>query len=94
MDNNKISHVDEHAISQVISDIEEKFGKMSVTHGNEHVFFGMNITFNKNGTVTIMMKEYLQEAIEDFGEDIVNVTTSPAQKGMFAVDKCSERLEE
>ena len=39
------------------------------------------------------MKEYLQEAIEDFGEDIVSVTTSPAQKGMLKVDKCSEKLD-
>ena len=60
--------------------------------GNEHVFLGMNITFNKSSTVTIMMKEYFEEAIEYFGKDIVSVTTSPAQKYMFAVDKRSERL--
>ena len=67
-------------MSQVIADIEEEFGKMSVTRGNEHVFLDVNIIFNKNCTFTIMMKEYLEEAIEDFGEDIVGVTTSLAQK--------------
>ena len=86
LDNNKIFHVDENVVLKIISDIEDKFGKMSVTRGNKHVFLGMNIIFNKNITATIMMKEYLEEAIDDFGEDIVSVTTSPAQKRMFAVD--------
>ena len=63
---------------------------MSVTRRNEHVFLGMNIKFNKNNTVIITMKEYLQEAIEDFGEDIMSVTISLAQKGMVALDKRSE----
>ena len=56
IDNNKISHVDENVVSQVISDIEEKLGKMSVMSGNEQVCFGMNIKFNKNSTVTSIVK--------------------------------------
>ena len=51
----------------------------------------MNITFIKKSTVIIMVKEWLEEAIENFGEDIVSVTASPAQKCMFAVDKHSEK---
>ena len=39
-----------------------------------------------------MMKKYLEGAIEDFEEDIVRLITSPAQKGIFAVDKHSKRL--
>ena len=52
----------------------------------------MNILFNKKSTVDIIMKEYLEEDIEDFGEDIVSVTTSPTQKSMFIVDKRSDKL--
>ena len=92
MDDNKISHVDENIVTQTIDDIDAKFGKMSVTHRNEYVFLGMNITFNKNSTVTIMMKEYLDKSIEYFGDDIVIKTTSPAQKSMFVVDRNSEKL--
>ena len=47
MDNNQIFHVDENIVSQVISDIEEKCGKISVTHRNDLVFLDMNIIFNE-----------------------------------------------
>ena len=51
-------------VTQVIKDIETKFGQMSITRGNKHVFLGMNITFDESSTVAIMMREYLEEAIE------------------------------
>ena len=51
-------------VIQVIKDIEAKFGEMSITRGNKHVFLGMNITFNTNSIVKIMMKEYHEEAIK------------------------------
>ena len=77
----------------MVSDIEEKFGKTRVTRRNKHMFLGMNATFNKNSMVTIMMNKYLQEAIEDFGEDTVSVKISTAKNDIFAVDENSERLE-
>ena len=39
-----------------------------------------------------MMREYLEEDIEDFAEDIVSKTTSSAQKGMSSVDYHSDKL--
>jgi hypothetical protein len=30
----------------------------------------MNITFHDDGTVSVKMKDYIKEAIADFGEDI------------------------
>ena len=57
-----------------------------------NTFLGLNINFNKNSTVTITMKEYLEEVIKDFGEDSVSKTTSPAQTGIFVVGENSERL--
>ena len=63
VDNTKISHVDENVVTQVIEDIEAKFGKTSVTHRNDPLFLGMNITLNKNSTITIIMKDYFEEAI-------------------------------
>ena len=51
----------------------------------------MYIIFSKNSTVAFIMKKYLQETKEDFGDNGVSVTMSPAQKGMLVVDKRSER---
>ena len=70
VDDNKILHVDDTVVTDIIEKIEAKFGKMTVTRGKHHVFLGMDITFNdNNGTVTILMKEYLKEAIADSGMD-------------------------
>ena len=70
MDDNKISHVDSKAVSQVIKVIENKFGEMTVTRGKEYVFLRMNIRFRGNGTFAILMNEYLEEEIMEFGKEI------------------------
>ena len=54
----------------------------------------MNITFIYNGKFEILMKEYLEEAIDEFGEKIVATTTPTAQKGLFSVNPDSEMLDE
>ena len=51
VNDNKISHVDHEAVSNTIKIIEKRFGKMTVTRGNEHIFLGMEILFKKGGTV-------------------------------------------
>ena len=92
VDDTKISHIDSKVVSEVIEGIETKFGKMSVTRGEDHVFLGMHIHFRGDGTFSILMKEYLEEAIEEFGEEIIATTTSPATKSLFIVNSNSERL--
>ena len=94
VDDNKISHVDDTAVTDIIEKIKAKFGKMTVTRGKHHVFLGMDITFNDNdGTVTILMKEYLKEAIADSGMDASKVAPTPAKKDLFTVDDVSEQLD-
>jgi hypothetical protein len=94
VNDNKISHVDDTVVTNIIEKIEVKFGKMTVTRGKHHVFLGMDITFNdNNGTVTILMKEYLKEAIPDSGMDATKVAPTPAKKDLFTVDDGSEQLD-
>jgi len=86
--------VDDTVVTDIIEKIEAKFGKMTVTRGKHHVFLGMDITFNDNdGTVTILMKEYLKEAIADSGMDASKVAPTPAKKDLFTVDDVSEQLD-
>ena len=92
VDDNKISHVDDTVVTDIIEKIEVKFGNMTVTRGKHHVFLGMDITFNDDdGTVTILMKEYLKEAIVDSGMDASKVAPTPAKKDLFTVDDGSEQ---
>jgi Reverse transcriptase (RNA-dependent DNA polymerase)/Zinc knuckle len=92
VDDTKISHQDDNVVSNVIELIESKFGKMTVTRGREHVFLGMKIDFHTNGTASIRMKEYIAEAIQDFGEDISRQAATPAKKNLFDIDGKSEEL--
>ena len=69
VDDNYISHISNRVLDMVIGKIEEWFGKMAVTHGDAHVFLGMKLRFPGDGTVRILMKEYILEAIDLFGEN-------------------------
>ena len=93
LDDNKISHVDERVVTSIMEKIEERFGKMTVTRGKEHVFLGMNIRFNDDGTASIRMKEYVQEAISEFSEPITKSATSPSRRDLFEIDEKSVALE-
>jgi hypothetical protein len=95
VDDNKISHVDAMVVTGIMEKIEVKFGKMTVTKGKHHVFLGMDITFNDNdGTVTMLMKEYLKEATADPGMDASKVAPPPAKRDLFTVDNGPEQLDE
>ncbi|GAX15524.1 hypothetical protein FisN_6Hu141 [Fistulifera solaris] len=92
VDDMKVSHVDPEVVTQVIKDIEAKFGKMSITRGKKHKFLGMDISLNSNRTVEIQMKDYLQESIDESGLDITREATTPARSNLFDIDEESEPL--
>jgi hypothetical protein len=85
VDDTKISHVDPDVVTRTIEQIEERFGKMTVKRGSEHVFLGMNIAYKNNGTAEITMREYLEEAIADSGLDISRTATTPAKRTLFEI---------
>jgi hypothetical protein len=85
-DDTKISHVDDNAVSHVIEKIEDCFGKMAVMRGREHTFLGMNLSFHEDGTASIKMKEYIKQALADFGESIIRSATTSAKKNLYKID--------
>ena len=82
----KISHVNKDVVTQIIKDLEKKFGKMSVTRGCKHKFLGMNLYFENNHTVTVQMKDHLQESIDESGLNIMHKAATPAKGSLFDVD--------
>jgi hypothetical protein len=70
VDDNKISHVDKEVVLRIIKAIEDRFGKMVVTRGDHHIFWGMEIRFPGNGTVKTRMRDHLQESIDAFRGEI------------------------
>ena len=50
VDDTKISHVDPNVVTRIIQKIEDRFGKMTVTRGQDHVFLGMRIRYTNDRT--------------------------------------------
>jgi hypothetical protein len=92
VDDNKISHVDPKIVDWLIAEIEKRHDKMTVCCGKKHTFIGMDIEFLDDGRLKILMKDYISEAIEDFGEDVTRKAASPAAKGLSEVNSQSKRL--
>jgi len=78
VDDMKISHVNKDVVTQIIEDLEKKFGKMSVTRGCKHKFLGMNLYFENDHTVTVQMKDHLQESIDESGLNIMHEAATPS----------------
>ena len=83
VDDNKLSHADASVATKMITKIESKFAKLSITCCCKHQFLGMDIIFNKNGTVTIGMSCYIGQAIEMFGETFYYGVATPATSHLF-----------
>jgi Reverse transcriptase (RNA-dependent DNA polymerase) len=92
VDDTKISHVSPHVVTKVVKAIEESFGTMTVTRGTKHTFLGMDIEFNNDGTVSMVMNSYIIEAVNDFAEDVSSPAATPCGKGLFNIDPASEAL--
>jgi len=75
----KTSHANHDVVTQIIQDVEKKFGKMSVTRGHKHKFLGMDINFKHDCTVTVQMKDYLQESMDESGLNITHEAATPAK---------------
>jgi Reverse transcriptase (RNA-dependent DNA polymerase). len=85
VDDNLITHIDPAVVSQVINNVEKKFGKMSMSRGKEHEILGMNIKLHQDRTVSIDMKYYIKNAIDSYQEDMTKNASTPAIHFLFDV---------
>ena len=94
VDDNCLTHLSDKVLDRVIKRIERKFGKMTVTRGDNHTYFGMKLRFPGDGRVWINMRQYIEEAIEVFGQPLTRSAATPAMKGSFDVEDESKPLSE
>ena len=80
IDDNKVSHEDPEVVTEIIKEIESYWDGLTVYRGKKLTFLGMDIEFNEDRSVMISTPEYIDEAIEHFGEDVSKTVTSPATK--------------
>ena len=93
VDDTKISHHDSKVIDEVISSIENKFGKMTVTRGCKHTFIGVDIEFTKTGTVILSMDEYIDECTMIYQRENKKSAATPAKGTLFDEDKGKHVIE-
>ena len=91
VDDVKVSHVDKDVVENTVKELESHFQEMTVTRGKERVYVGMHISLD-NDAVTICNKEYVEEAIELFGEEIGSAAATPAKAHLFEVEEGRELL--
>jgi hypothetical protein len=92
VDDNRISHVEQEVVDEIVGKIEERFPGLTVEKGNAHSFLGIKIKYMDNGKVDINMREYIREAIDEFGEEITKVVYSPAARWLFKVNENARKL--
>ena len=64
---NKVSNVKQDLIGDFINKVEGRFPVLTVMKGNAHTLLGINIRYLNNKRVAINIKEYISEAVQDFG---------------------------
>jgi hypothetical protein len=92
VDDNKISHANDDVNTMIADEVEKKFGKLARTTGTKHTFLGMDIEFLGNKKVAIATPQHIDEAIEDFGEDLDTDAVNPAKSKLFVINHDSEIL--
>lgn len=83
-------------VTGVIKSLEGSFGKMTVNRGKCHNLVGMNFSLLKDGNLKIIMKEYLEECIDSFGElgSKIKITIDlPGGHDLFKVDEKLDKLD-
>ena len=92
VDDNKISHVDPNVVTDVIDILKGHFGELTVTRGKKHNFLGMDITFNKDKTVSIEMKKMIEDTINMVDDQLDVKVTTPANKRLHELSETAEQL--
>jgi hypothetical protein len=94
VDDNKVSHVNDDVNTTVVNEIEKKFGKLARTTGTKHTFLGMDIELMGDKKVAVGTPQHIDEAIEDFGEDLDEDAVNPAKSNLFTANPDSVPLPE
>ena len=92
VDDNKVSHVEQTVVDEVIDKIEKRFPGLTVTKGNEKTFIGIKMRFLRDKKVAINIKDYILEVIDDFGEEISKIVALPAARWLFTTNKKERKL--
>ena len=71
VDDNKLLHKDPRVVDSILKEMTNRFGELTTTRGDEHVFLGMKLKIDRRSkTFTVDMKDQIEEMIQALGERI------------------------
>lgn len=73
-------------MSEVIRVIYKRFDNTTVHRGKKHTFLRIDMGLKNDGTVELVMEDYITESIYAFGEKIVRCPPTPATGSLFDVE--------
>ena len=72
-------------MDNIVAKIGKRFPGLTISTGTEHTFLGIRIKYLDDGTVSLNMRDYIQEVVDNFGEDVSQTASTPAARWLFAV---------
>eukprot|EP00957_Ditylum_brightwellii_P117989 8999136-Ditylum_brightwellii.AAC.1 len=87
VDDLKISHVNPKVVDKFLEWLTSKYRKLRKTRGKVHEYLGMKLDFLSPSKMKVSMKEYIQESIDEFQEELGKAYTSPAADHLFQVNE-------
>ena len=92
VDDVKVSHVEESVVKSVITKLENEFGSVNPTYGNEQEYLGMKLKIDDNRKLYIDMRDQVSEILQDFTGNIKTSPSTPAGNGLMNVNESSPSL--
>ena len=94
VDDLKISHAEESVVDDVIQQLEAVYGKMVVSQGEKLDYLGMTLNYEKEGIVSIEMKQFVSNILNESPEDFNGTAATPAANFLFTTNEDAEKLNE
>ena len=94
VDDIKLSHVNEAVVRKVAAQLSETYGEMELRTGDVLEYCGITLDYGEEGAVKIGAEAHIDEAIEQFGEEMLTPYKTPAVTHLFTIDTECPRLSE
>ena len=98
VDDVKVSHVEESVVDDVVSKMQEEYGKkapLTVNHGKVLDYLNMKINYSKEGKVVFSMREYVKNLLEECPDELLKagIATTPAANHISNINPKAVKLD-
>jgi len=92
----KVSCKSKELLEEVVEQLRNAYGEITVHYGDEHDYLGMVLSYNpQQKTVTLNMKKYIEDMMGQFEQenaDEIKIVKTPANNNLFQTRKTTESM--